>query len=212
MVIIAWINYVNLATAKSVERAREVGVRKVMGGFRIQLIQQFLTESLFLNVIAVTTAIGFGFALTPWFSALTGRALGYELFQQNYFWGVLALLIVSGALMSGLYPAFILSGFKPVEVLKGKFKNSGRGVWMRKGMVVTQFVASITLMVGTFTVYQQLTFMRSQSLGVNVNQTVVLHSPTVRDSTYRNKFDVFRQKIEGQSDVVSISADRKSVV
>ncbi len=140
IMIIAWINYVNLSTAKSIERAREVGVRKVMGGFRTQLIQQFLTESLFLNILAVTVAVVIAVILTPWFSDLTGRELGYALFKQNIFWMTLLLLITSGALMSGLYPAFVLSGFRPVEVLKGKFKNSDRGVWLRKGMVVTQFV------------------------------------------------------------------------
>jgi putative ABC transport system permease protein len=206
IMIIAWINYINLSTAKSIERAREVGVRKVMGGFRSQLIQQFLTESLFLNVMAVALAITFAVMLTPWFSGLTGRDLGYQLFQQPIFWFVLAGLILSGALMSGLYPAFVLSSFRPVEVLKGKFKNSNQGVWLRKGMVVTQFIASITLMVGTFTVYQQISFMRNQSLGINIEQTVVMQSPSVTDSTYKQKFQVFKQKISNQSDVVSVTA------
>ncbi len=206
IMIIAWINYINLSTAKSIERAREVGVRKVMGGFRSQLVQQFLTESLFLNIMAVMLAVAFAFLLTPWFSDLTGRELGYQLFQQPMFWLVLAGLILSGALMSGLYPAFVLSSFRPVEVLKGKFKNSDQGVWLRKGMVVSQFIASITLMVGTFTVYQQISFMRNQSLGINIEQTVVMQSPSVTDSTYKQKFQVFKQKISTQSDVVSVTA------
>ena len=206
IMIIAWINYINLSTAKSIERAREVGVRKVMGGYRSQLIQQFLTESLFLNSIAVVLAIAFSFLLTPWFSNLTGRELGYQLFQQAIFWLVLIGLILSGALMSGLYPAFVLSSFRPVEVLKGKYKNSNQGVWLRKGMVVTQFIASITLMVGTFTVYQQISFMRNQSLGINIEQTVVIQSPSVTDSTYKQKYQVFKQTISNQSDVVSVTA------
>ena len=206
IMIIAWINYINLATAKSIERAREVGVRKVMGGFRSQLIQQFLTESLFLNSIAVVLAIAFSFLLTPWFSNLTGRELGYQLFQQAIFWLVLIGLILFGALMAGLYPAFVLSSFRPVEVLKGKYKNSNQGVWLRKGMVVTQFIASITLMVGTFTVYQQISFMQKQSLGINIDQTVVMQSPSVTDSTYKQKYQVFKQTISNQSDVVSVTA------
>ena len=206
IMIIAWINYINLSTAKSIERAREVGVRKVMGGFRSQLIQQFLTESLFLNVMAVVLAIIFAAMLTPWFSELTGRDLGYQLFQQLVFWFVLAGLILSGALMSGLYPAFVLSSFRPVEVLKGKFKNSNQGVWLRKGMVVTQFIASITLMVGTFTVYRQISFMRNQKLGISIEQTVVMKSPSVTDSTYTQKFQVFKQKISQYAEVVSVSA------
>ncbi|MEB2780669.1 ABC transporter permease [Algoriphagus sp. C2-6-M1] len=206
IMIIAWINYINLSTAKSIERAREVGIRKVMGGYRAQLIQQFLTESLFLNFIAVILAAGLAILLTPWFSSLTGRELGYQLFLQPAFWLILLGLIILGALMSGLYPAFVLSSFRPVEVLKGKFKNSDSGVWLRKGMVVTQFIASITLMVGTFTVYQQLSFMQNQDLGVNIEQTVVLRAPSVTDSTYRQKYQVFKQNISRNTGVISVTA------
>jgi putative ABC transport system permease protein len=112
ILIIAWINYINLSTAKSIERAREVGVRKVMGGFRVQLIQQFLMESLLLNTAAVFLAIGIVAALTPWFGNITGREIGYLLFKQNLFWFWMVALIVSGSLLSGLYPAFVLSAFK----------------------------------------------------------------------------------------------------
>jgi len=206
IMLIAWINYINLSTAKSIERAREVGVRKVLGGLRSQLIQQFLTESLFLNVSAVLLAVVSAFMLTSWFSELTGRELGYELFKQAMFWAVLAALILSGAFLSGLYPAFVLSSFRPVEVLKGKFKNSNSGVWLRKGMVVLQFIASITLMVGTFTVYRQISFMRNQELGVNIEQAVVINSPMVTDSTYKHKFQAFKQRIAQYPEVVSVSA------
>ena len=206
IMIIAWINYINLATAKSIERAREVGIRKVMGGYRAQLIQQFLTESLFLNFVAVILAAALAILLTPWFSSLTERELGYQLFLQPDFWLILLGLIVFGALISGLYPAFVLSSFQPVEVLKGKFKNSDAGVWLRKGMVVTQFIASITLMVGTFTVYQQLIFMQNQDLGISIDQTVVLNSPSVTDSTYKQKYQVFKQNISSHTGVISVTA------
>lgn len=206
ILVIAWINYINLSTAKSIERAREVGVRKVMGGFRTQLIQQFLFEALLLNSIAVAIAVLFVVLLTPWFSELTGRTLGYVLFQQGTFWLWMSLLIVGGALLSGLYPAFVLSGYKPVEVLKGRFKNTGRGLLLRKGMVVAQFVASITLIIGTFTVYRQIRFMQEQKLGVNLEQTLVLHSPNVVDSTYADKFQVFKQRIQQYPEVSAVTA------
>jgi len=206
IIVIAWINYINLSTAKSVERAREVGVRKVMGGFRSQLIQQFLVESFLLNTIAVAVAIGAVLFLAPWFSHLTDRELGYTLLQQKMFWGFAVLLIAGGTLLSGLYPAFVLSAFKPVEVLKGRFKNSGKGVFFRKGMVVTQFIASITLIVGTYTVYTQINFMRSQKLGVNVNQTIVMQSPNITDSTYSQKYEVFKQRLMLYSEVSAVCA------
>lgn len=206
ILIIAWINYVNLSTAKSIERAREVGVRKVMGGFRWQLIQQFLFESLLLNVLAVLIAIVFVIILTPWFSELLGRKPDYLLFQQNMFWVWITLLILCGSLLAGLYPAFVLSSYKPVEVLKGRFKNSSKGVIFRKGMVVTQFIASITLIVGTFTVYQQIDFMQSRELGINIDQTLVLNSPNVVDSTYEQKFQVFKQRISQNAEVSAVTA------
>lgn len=206
ILFIAWINYINLSTAKSVERAREVGVRKVMGGFRSQLIQQFLFESLLLNAIAVTVAIAFVILLTPSFGRLTGRELDYLLFKQNLFWIWIGVLIIGGALLSGVYPAFVLSAYKPAEVLKGRFKNTNSGVLFRKGMVVVQFISSITLIVGTFTVYRQIRFMRDQSLGVNIDQTLVVNSPNVVDSTYNQKFQVFKQRILQYPEVAAVTA------
>jgi putative ABC transport system permease protein len=206
ILVIAWINYVNLSTAKSIERAREVGVRKVMGSFRAQLVQQFLFESFLLNSVAVVLALLFVTLLTPWFGELAGRDLGYLLFKQSAFWIWTIALILAGALFSGLYPAFVLSGFKPVEVLKGRFKNTGQGVYFRKGMVVVQFMASITLIIGTYTVYQQIKFMRDQKLGVDVDQTLIVSSPNVVDSTYEDKFSVFKERIKQHPEVVAVSA------
>src|SRR5690606_25931843 len=103
-------------------------------------------------------------------------------------------------------PAFVLSSYKPGEVLKGRFKNTSSGVRFRKGMVVVQFVSSITLMVGTFTVYRQIRFMQEQELGVNINQTLVLPSPDVIDGTIEQKFQLFKQQIEQYPEVVSVSA------
>jgi putative ABC transport system permease protein len=206
ILIIAWINYINLSTAKSIERAREVGVRKVMGSFRTQLVQQFLFESLLLNILAVVVAMGFVILLTPWFSEVAGRQLGYLLFKQTMFWIWTGVLIVGGALLAGLYPAFVLSGYKPVEVLKGRFKNTGQGVYFRKGMVITQFIASITLIVGTFTVYRQIRFMKEQELGVNIDQTLIVNSPNVVDSTFEKKFQVFKRSIKQYPEVIAMSA------
>lgn len=206
ILIIAWINYINLSTAKSIERAREVGVRKVMGSFRTQLVQQFLFESLLLNTLSVVAAIGLVLILTPWFSEMAGREMGYLLFGQKMFWIWMAVLIIGGALLSGLYPAFVLSAYKPVEVLKGRFKNTGQGVYFRKGMVITQFIASITLIVGTFTVYRQIRFMKEEELGVNIDQILVVYSPNVVDSTFEKKFQVFKRSIKQYPEVAAMSA------
>ncbi|MEK6783461.1 MAG: ABC transporter permease [Bacteroidota bacterium] len=206
ILVIAWINYINLSTAKSIERAREVGIRKVVGGFRSQLIQQFLFESIFLNTMAVVIAMVLVLLLTPLFSEFTGRELGYVLFKQNSFWIWIGVFVFGGALLSGLYPAFVLSSHKPVEVLKGRFKNTSSGVRFRKSMVVVQFVSSITLIVGTYTVYRQIRFMQEQELGLNIDQTLVLHSPDLTDGTIEEKFQVFKQQIEQYPEVTPVSA------
>lgn len=206
ILLIAWINYINLSTAKSIERAREVGVRKVMGSLRRQLIQQFLFESFLLNIAAVSIALAFTFLLTPWFNSLTGRELDYLLLRQPMFWVWMLLLILIGALVSGIYPAFVLSAYKPVDVMKGRFKNSVRGIFFRKGMVVTQFAASVTLLVGTFCVYWQIQYMRNQDLGIDIDQTLVLHSPNVVDSTYQQKFQVFKNQIQAYPEVAAVTA------
>ena len=206
IILIAWINYINLSTAKSIERAREVGVRKVMGSHRWQLVQQFLVESLLLNTIAIGLAIGLVIMLTPYFANLTGRPLGYELFTRHIFWLGCAGLIVGGAFLSGIYPALILSSYKPVEVLKGRFKNTTQGVAFRKVMVVLQFAASILLIVGTYTVYNQINFMRNQKLGINIDQTLVIASPLVTDSTYTSAYQAFKNKISQYPEVSYVAA------
>jgi putative ABC transport system permease protein len=206
IILIAWINYINLSTAKSIERAREVGVRKVMGGVRTQLIQQFLSESFLLNTIAVVTAIGLVFLLTPWFSELTGRQLGNDLLMNPVFLLFALGLVAVGSVLSGMYPAFVLSSYKPVDVLKGRFRNSSGGANLRKGMVIVQFIASITLIVGTYTVSQQLNFMRNQKLGVDITQTLVMETPAVTDSTYGNKYEVFRETLLKYPEVKAMSS------
>lgn len=206
IIVIAWINYINLSTAKSIERAREVGVRKVMGGFRSQLVQQFLSEAVLLNVIAVSIAIAAVILLTPWFGQLTGRPIGLELFSRPLFWIFIVSLIAMGSLFSGLYPAFVLSSYKPVDVLKGRFSKTSQGAMFRKAMVITQFVASITLIVGTYTVYQQIAFMRNQKLGVNIEQTLVMETPAVTDSTYEFKYTAFRDELLKYPEIKSFAS------
>lgn len=206
ILIIAWINYINLTTAKSIERAREVGVRKVMGSLRGQLIQQFLTESLVMNVSAVVLSAILFVLVTPWYADFAGRDLGGFMFAEPSFWLVALIILLAGSFLSGLYPAFVLSGYRPVEVLKGRFRSSSQGTFFRKGMVVVQFSASLILVIGTFTVYRQLTFMRDQDLGLNINETVVIRSPLVVDSTYQSRFAVFKNRVEQLPGIASVCA------
>jgi putative ABC transport system permease protein len=206
---IAWINYINLATARSLERAKEVGVRKVMGAGRKNLVMQFLIESIILNLTALLVALLLSFILTPWFNHLTGKD-GLTTFSLpvNYWLGF-AAMFVGGSLLAGIYPAFVLSGFRPVLVLKGMFKNSTGGQLLRKGLIITQFATSVVLIAGTMIVYQQVSFMRKQKLGADINQTLVLNgASSLTDSLYQNIFQPFKNdllKIPGVKNMSSSS-------
>lgn len=206
IIVIAWINYINLATARAMRRAREVGVRKVVGSFRWQLIRQFLVESALLNGIAVVVALALlGLAL-PMFNFFTSQELTFSLLLSARFWAVMVALFLGGTLLSGTYPAFVLSGFRPIAVLKGEMRNSAEGSFLRKGLVVFQFAASIFLLAGTLTVFRQISFMRAQSLGMNIDQTVVLKAPSLRnDSTFERQTLPFKQEMLRESNIKSVT-------
>jgi putative ABC transport system permease protein len=189
---IAWINYINLATARSLERAREVGIRKVAGAIRKNLIIQFMVESFMLNLVALVVAGIIVFLLTPWFNHLTGTT-GVAGFISSKYWMLFLIIFIGGSVLSGLYPAFVLSGFKPVSVLKGLFKNTASGYLLRKGLIIMQFATSVVLIAGTIIVFQQVNYMRNQSLGVNINQTLVVDgAQSLPDSLYQNVFQPFK--------------------
>lgn len=186
ILIIAWINYVNLTTARAVDRAKEIGIRKVVGAFRIQLIRQFLLESLFLNMAAAVLSLVIVYVSMPHFNRLAGTSLSFSLWVDARFWMIYLSLFTSGVFLSGFYPSFILSSFTSAAAIKQK-SLSKKGV-LRKGLVIFQFAASAILIAGTLTVYKQILFMKSQELGVDIRQTLVIQSPDVRMDRSYNEF------------------------
>jgi putative ABC transport system permease protein len=206
ILVIAWVNYINLATARSFKRANEVGVRKVAGAFRGQLIGQFLTESLVLNVLAACLAIGMVRLLWSSFVALTGWHIPVDFMLTHDFWLFVETLFFVGTLLSGFYPAIILSSFKPVAVLKGKVMRSTTGNYLRKGLVVFQFVASVFLISGSIIVYDQLQYMKTKDLGFDLDQTLVLKGPGITDSTYEQHYEAFKTSILTIPGVKGLSA------
>lgn len=188
ILVIAWVNYINLATAKSFERANEVGVRKVMGAMKDQLMKQFFMEAFLVNFLAAVISVLTVRMVWSFFSNLSGRNIPVSYIYQPEFWLLLGGLFLLGTLLSGLYPAFVLSSFKPVSVLKGKALRTQHGDYLRKALVVFQFVASVVLIIGSIVVYQQLKFMRSQDLGFDINHTLVIKGPgAVADSLFQEK-------------------------
>src|SRR6266496_3139046 len=206
IVVIAWVNYINLATARAITRAREVGVRKAVGSQRRQLVVQFLSESALLNGFALMIALLIVLIAIPGFNQLSGQQLSFSLFSEVNFWIGLISLFLVGVFFSGLYPAFVLSGFKPIEVLKGKMSGTKQSSLLRKSLVVFQFAASLFLLIGTVTVYQQIQYMRKQSLGINIDQTLVVSAPIVGiDSTFLLKMTALKQELQQQSSVQNIT-------
>ncbi len=191
IISIAWVNYINLATARSVERAKEVGVRKVTGATQSQLIRQFLTESLLVNLIALVVALVLVAVFQNVFNALVSNHLSISyLFKKGlggYTVGIgLIVVILTGVFISGFYPAFVLSSFRPILVLKGRFSNSKKGAFLRKGLVIGQFAITVVLIIGSFVVYKQIKFMNDQKLGLSIDQVVVVSGPAVvkQDTTF----------------------------
>ena len=205
----AWINYINLVTARSLERAKEVGIRKVFGSHRIQLVRQFLLESFFMKLIALGMTALIVVLILPYYSDFVSRRIDLSAFAIPEVWTYVALIFVSGVVISGLYPAFALSGFKPVSVLKGRFKSSFQGIFLRKGLVTFQFVTSIVLLIFTFVVYRQIQGMRDSSLGVDTESILVMQGPHIKTTNYNANFEEFRGGLLAQSAIggMTVSSD-----
>lgn len=212
IIVIAWVNYINLATAKSVERAREVGVRKVSGATRPQLIKQFLTESLIINIAALIIALTVVAAVQPAFNNLIQHQLSLSALFQNGLSGfslswLLPGLMIVGIFISGFYPAFVLSSFKPVVVLKGSYTTSVKGINLRKVLVTGQFAITVVLIIGSFVVYSQMRFISNQNLGFDMSQVLVVKPPqlTSWDSTFISKENSLQQEISQIPHVLGVA-------
>ena len=193
ILVIAVINFVNLSTARSTARSKEVGIRKALGALRLKLVGQFLGESVVYSLLAIVIAAGLILLAKPWLSSLAGRDLGFEILSVPWLVpGFLGLALLVGV-AAGVYPAFFLSSFHPVRVLRGGARVGAKNVLFRRVLVVTQFVISIVLIVGTMVVYKQLAYMKSKDLGFEKEHVVVL--PGLNDvmrSSYERLRNEFR--------------------
>lgn len=199
ILLIACFNFVNLTTARSADRAREVGIRKVAGAERRQLTKQFIGESLAICLIAFLLAILFSSVLLPSFNYLAGKTISHSIFENVYCLLALFLAAVGVGVLAGIYPALVLSSYKPVIVLKGKYSGGSNGLLLRKVLVVSQFAISIGLIVATIIVYNQMNYMRSRDLGFSKDQIIVMN-------TYGDPAkNVFRQALDQMPAVKSVA-------
>lgn len=204
--VIAWVNYVNLVTACSIERAKEVGIRKVNGSSLKELVGHFVVEAILFNLICLLISLFLILGLSPLFRQLTG----IETIGQVYglsFWLYAFLLMISGMLISGIYPAFVLSGYRPAEVLKGKFANYGHGFMLRKVLVTFQLFVSISLLIGTAVIYRQANFLMEKDLGYEYDSTIILKAPRTNEEqlSYQNKIKLLRNNLAQNPEVTGFT-------
>ncbi|MFN2440309.1 MAG: ABC transporter permease, partial [Chitinophagaceae bacterium] len=193
IIILACVNFMNLSTAQSAIRAKEVGIRKVLGSVKTQLVKQFLTEAMLYSLIATIIALVLVALLLNPFNAITGKTLSFSLLFSNNIWVFILTLLVLTGLVAGSYPAFYLTAFKPVAVLKGmKIYQSHLGHnFIRNGLVVFQFTISIALIICTIIVFKQLQFAQSKNLGFNKENIIVI----ANSDRLGNKGESFRQEL-----------------
>ncbi|GAB3772000.1 ABC transporter permease [Spirosoma horti] len=199
----ALVNYVNLTTSKALDRAREIGMRKVVGSTQYQIRTQIFIETVLVNVVAGALAVGLVSILRPVFIEVAGLPEGFTVFKDVFFWESVGAFLLLSVVLSGFYPAFVLSSFDPIAVLKGNFSRSTKGIFLRKSLVVFQFAITLILLVQTFAVYRQVHFLREQNLGVNLDRTLVVKAPV--GITARKEYDTFRQTLLNQSQVKAVS-------
>jgi putative ABC transport system permease protein len=204
VLILACINFINLTTARSVYRAKEVGLRKVVGSTRRGLIRQFLSESFILTVCSLFIAIALTGLSLPAFNQILNKTYSLTSLLQPAFLIAVVCLVVVVTFLSGYYPALVMSAMKPVEVLKGKMQTSSRGVQLRRALVVFQFVISVGLVLGTLIVLNQLNFMQQQKLGFAKDEIFVVNAARAK-SPNPNGFETFKSQIESLSIVNDVA-------
>jgi putative ABC transport system permease protein len=213
ILLMAWINYINLTTSRSALRAKEVGIRKVSGATRTQIALQFLTETSVLNGIAIVCAILLVYFFAPRFYDFIGLTfpketiLTWNTSAEGY--AMLAVFLL-GIFLSGYFPAHIISSFNPVRVLKGKWNMTKSSFSVRKTAVVFQFACAIVLVILVVIFNQQFSFMREQNLHVDINNTIIVKAPVNVDSTYRTKLSEFKNHLKGLA-IVHTSATSTAV-
>jgi putative ABC transport system permease protein len=206
ILLIAGINFVNLATARSARRAKEVGLRKVVGSLRRQLIKQFLGESVLMSLFSLALAIILIQAALPFYRNLTGKNLALSYFGNPFVIpGLLCLALILG-ILAGLYPAFFLSSFKLTDVLKGsQFAIRGHGaLFLRNGLVVFQFVMSVLLIIGSLVIFRQLDYIKNQRLGFDKEHVVVIHNA----GTLGSQLEAYAERLKQRTDVLGVTAVR----
>ncbi len=193
--ILAWLNYINLATARAARRAREIGLKKAIGASKYSLVAQFLIESVMTNLIAVVLATLLLAVFLPHFEVWFGISLNFDWNLQYAYWLLFLSLFIVGMLVSSLYPAHHLSSLKTVATLKGQFSERGRSALLRKVMMMVQFALSLLLLIGTTIIYQQISLMKTRDLGMEIADKLVIKAPRETQKGYWRSLDNYKEEM-----------------
>jgi len=209
IIIIAWVNYINLSTARAIKRAKEVGLRKVVGAGKKQLIGQFFIETTLLNILGFTVGLLIIAAAFPHFCRLSGLTTAVSIWHSGFFYQEIICLFLSSILLSGIYPILVQTSFKPIAVIRGIFGTSTKGVGFRKALVLFQFSIAFILLVATLTIFKQIKFMRDQTLGFDIDQIVVLKAPRIQGENFEKRFESFKDELRRYPNIADIAFSRE---
>ena len=202
ILLIAAINYMNLATARSSHKAKEVGIRKVIGAYKAKLSRSLIGESIILSLISFILSIVIVEAMLPFFNTASDKSLSFEIFTNPFAYLVLLLVTILIGILSGTYPAFYLSSFRPVIVLKGVVSTGKKSGILRKLLIVFQFTISITMIAGTIIVHRQMNFIKNQDLGFNKKNVMVVRAT---DTTFKKEMQVFKDKLLQNPNIYNVT-------
>ncbi len=208
IMVIAWINYINLSIVKSFERYKEIGIRIVSGGAKGEIRRQFIIEAVLFNLLCVAFAIFIAKTVYPYFSDYTGMEINEVTWASKDVWLRFFVAIVAGTVLSSIYPAFVLTSVNPVAVLKGLKNKASTGLSFRKALITFQFAISIALIIGTIVIIKQVSFMQNYNTGVNIEQTLVIHKPSLIDSTWFQKLDAFKNNLKQHTFIKNVCLSR----
>lgn len=205
ILVIAWVNYINLSTAQSLNRAKEIGLRKVIGATKKNLVVQLFMEVIIVNSIAIFLALLLTWLSVPSLADIAGAGAETFIFFQSWFLPTLLLIFFSSVFLSGLVPVLIVSSFSVSDALKGKIIQKPGGLGLRKYLVVTQFIFAIILMVAAITIFQQIDFLKKQKLGFEKDNILVVQMPRIREDSFKERLESFKNSLLQNNIIKSIS-------
>jgi len=213
ILLMAWVNYINLSTAQAIGRAKAVSVRKSIGALKRQLVSQFLTEAALINLTAGLLALGLALIMLPILNQVVGKNIDFTLIYEWRFLGWFAFIVLLGTLLAGMYPAFVMSSYKPLSLIRPEKPRHRESFSLRKGLIVFQFVMSTVMMMGTYLIYQQLSFMKNQNLGMDIEKILVIDGPRLiiesaikKGESLESSYSAFKNEVTAQNSISGVTA------